>query len=67
MFAKWPKRASKHMTKSKGITHSEQGTMEFQFTQKPKQMAAQTSIDDYAKDGGEEVFTKINCVRMTNL
>ena len=24
-------------------------------------------IDDYAKDGGEELFTKMHCVRITNL
>ena len=24
------------------------------------------TIDDYAKDGGEELFTKINCVLITN-
>ena len=24
------------------------------------------SIDDYAKDGGEELFTKMHCVRITN-
>ena len=23
-------------------------------------------IDDYAKDGGEELFTKMHCVRITN-
>ena len=25
-----------------------------------------TEIDDYAKDGGEELFTKMHCVRITN-
>ena len=25
-----------------------------------------TSIDDYAKDGGEELFTKMHCVLITN-
>ena len=24
-------------------------------------------IDDYAKDGGEELFTKMHCIRFTNL
>ena len=24
------------------------------------------SIDDYAKDGGEELFTKMHCVRIRN-
>ena len=24
------------------------------------------TIDDYAKDGGEELFTKVHCVLITN-
>ena len=27
----------------------------------------QMSIDDYEKDGGEELFTKMHCVLITNL
>ena len=28
--------------------------------------AVTSSIHDYAKDGGEELFTKMHCVRITN-
>ena len=29
-------------------------------------LLAWVSIDDYAKDGGEELLTKIHCVLITN-
>ena len=32
-----------------------------------KQISAlQIAIDDYAKDGGEELFTKMHCVLLSN-
>ena len=29
-------------------------------------MQGQFCVDDYAKDGGEELFTKMHCVLITN-
>ena len=37
-----------------------------QVSQKQFYEDASWRIDDYAKDGGEELFTKMHCVRITN-
>ena len=38
----------------------------FQKSSAPSQTSLKRSIDDYAKDGGEELFTKMHCVLIAN-